>query len=150
MTILLALAAAAAQPADTPRGFMERLYANYRNSDYSPFKHPDRVFAPRLLAAINEDSKLAHGEVGALDGDPLCDCQDTASLSMRILSFSQPTPRAATARVHVALGAHDSRNLRLSLVRTPSGWRVADMVDPYGRSLLRALEESNRKARAKH
>ena len=61
--ILLGLAALAQQlPVETPRAFMERLYASYRNSDYSPFRHPEKVFAPRLLAAINEDSRLAQGE----------------------------------------------------------------------------------------
>ena len=71
--ILLALVAAAAQPAQSPKAYMQRLYANYAHSDYSPFTHPERVFAPRLLSAINEDSKLANGEVGYLDGDPVCE-----------------------------------------------------------------------------
>ena len=52
--IFVAFLAAAAQPPDSPKVFMERLYAAYRQSNYSPFTHPDRVFAPRLLAAINE------------------------------------------------------------------------------------------------
>ena len=52
--------------------------------DYNPFDQPERVFAPPLLAAINEDARLANGEVGYLDGDPLCQCQDAAGLKARV------------------------------------------------------------------
>jgi hypothetical protein len=139
--ILLALAAAAAQPAETPRQFIARTYAQYRHSGFSPLARPNLVFTPQLTAAIGKDS--SGGEVGALDGDPLCDCQDYERLSVRILSFSQPGPESATASLRVTLGPHDARNLRLRLTRTPAGWRVADVVDPYGRSLLQALQRSN-------
>ena len=67
--MLLALALAAAPAAESPRAFVERIYAGYRTSGFSPFARPERWFAPRLLAAIKEDSRLAHGEVGYLDGD---------------------------------------------------------------------------------
>ena len=90
--ILFALLAVAAQPVESPRRFMEQLYANYGHSDYSPFTHADRVFAPRLLAAINEDSRLAHGEVGYLDGDPVCQCQDTGGMRPAIASVKQVRP----------------------------------------------------------
>jgi len=93
------------------------------------------------VAAIAKDS--SGGEVGALDGDPLCDCQDYGRLSVQIVSLRQPNPRSASASVRVTFGPHDFRNLRLSLVQTPAGWRVADVVDPYGRGLLGALERSN-------
>jgi hypothetical protein len=65
--IILALLSAAAQPTESPRAFMERLYANYRHAAFSRFVHPQGIFAPRLLTAINEDSRLAHGE-GRLSG----------------------------------------------------------------------------------
>ncbi len=148
MMLLLAFAAAAAQPAETPRQFIARVYAQYRHRDFSPLERPERYFSPTLVAAIREDARLAQGEVGALDGDPLCDCQDYGRLSADVRSLQQ-SGRRATARVHVTLTPRESRNLRLSLVRTSLGWRVSDVVDPYGRSLLRALNESNRKAQAR-
>jgi hypothetical protein len=60
--ILLLLAAIAQPEAQTPREFVERLYAAYSDPDYSPFKEPDQVFSSRLAAAIDEDSKLADGK----------------------------------------------------------------------------------------
>ena len=148
MMIFLALAAAAAQPADTPRGFMERLYANYRQDDYSPFTHPDRVFAPRLLAAINEDSKLAQGEVGYLDGDPVCQCQDTSGMSPKIVGVTGQGHGKASIRVSIAWEGEEPRPVRFSLVHTAQGWRIADVSSDDEPSLLGSLEEANRKARA--
>ena len=146
MTILLALAAAAAQPAETPRGFITRVYAEYRHSSFSPLERPERFFSPRLAAAIKEDSRLAKGEVGFLDGDPLCDCQDYGRLRAQIRSLRQ-SGRSATAHVHLILVRGENRDLTLSLVRTQSGWRVADVKNKDMPSLLQALDESNRNSR---
>ena len=110
--ILLALATAAAQPSQTPRQFVGQVYTHYRHDGFNPLEHPSLYFTPALATAIARDS--SGGEVGALDGDPLCDCQDYGRLSARIVSLSQPDPRSASARVRVTLGPRDSRNLRLS------------------------------------
>jgi len=148
MTILLALAAAAAQPADTPRGFMERLYANYGQSDYSPFTHPGQVFAPRLLAAINEDSKLAHGEVGYLDGDPLCQCQDPSDIDPSVGMVTMHGRDRAEVTVLYCQDCDVARVARFSLKHLRTGWRIADVSSPDEPSLLGSLEAANRKARA--
>ena len=50
--MLLALLVAAAPVAETPKAYMERLYASYRNPNFNPFDHPERYFAPPLMAAI--------------------------------------------------------------------------------------------------
>ena len=141
--VLLALAALAQQPAATPRGFVQQVYTQYRNHDYSPLRRPDRTFAPELAAAIRTDARMAHGEVGTLDGDPLCDCQDYERISLTIRALTRPTPRRAIARVRVALGIDRPRDLTLELARTPAGWRIADVVSREG-SLLSALRKANR------
>ena len=148
--ILLALLASGASPAGTPRAFVQRLYANYRQSDYSPFTHPDRVFAPRLLSAIDEASRLAHGEVGYLDGDPVCQCQDSAGMRPSISSVTRQGRDKAIVRVSIGWAGEKARPATFKLVRTGSGWRIADIGSGDEPSLLNALETSNRKARAKH
>jgi hypothetical protein len=148
--ILLALVAAAAQPAETPRGFMEQLYANYRKSDYSPFTHPSQVFAPRLLSAITEDSRLAHGEVGYLDGDPVCQCQDPSGMHPRILGVRAGTHGVAVVRVSIGWDGEKPRPARFTLTRTAAGWRIADVASTDEPSLLKALESANSKARLRH
>ena len=147
--ILVLLAAAAAQPsAGTPRAFVERLYAGYRQSSFSAFTHPESVFAPRLLAAINEDSRLSQGEVGYLDGDPVCQCQDASGLRTTIASVKQSNRDRASVSVSISLLGYEARPATLALVRTKAGWRISDISSPSEPSLLRGIEESNRKARA--
>jgi hypothetical protein len=138
---------AAALAGEGPRAFVERIYAQYHQSNYSPLDRPERVFAPPLTAAIREDARLAHGEVGFLDGDPLCDCQDTGGMQARVTSLST-IGGSASARIFLRFsGTTDTRAIRLRLVRTGRGWRIADVGTHGDPSLLQALTEANRKAR---
>jgi hypothetical protein len=146
MSLFLAALLAAA-PVETPRAFVDRIYAGYRDSEYSPFAAPERFFAAPLVAAIEEDSRLSNGEVGFLDGDPLCQCQDPAGLETIVREVRQPTPRTATARILLRFSTSDRRSVRLQLVRTPAGWRIADIATPDEPSLLRDLQRSNRRRR---
>ena len=149
--ILLYLAAAAAQPqAATPRAFLERTYASYRSPDFNPFDHLGRYFAPRLIAAIREDSRLAHGEVGYVDGDPICQCQDPDGLRAKVTRVTLQGSSKASADVIVDFTDSTARRLRFRLVRTAGGWRIADVASGDEPSFLRAIEDSNRKARRRH
>jgi hypothetical protein len=145
--ILLALAAVAAQPAESPRRFLDRVYASYRKPNFSPFRQPGRYFAPRLVAAIAEDSRLAHGEVGYLDGDPLCQCQDTAGLHAKILQVRALGAKRANAEVALNYPDNTPTRIRLSLTMTKSGWRIADVSANGEPSLIRALDQSNARQR---
>lgn len=141
--ILFALLLAASQPAEDPAAFIRRVYAGYDHSGYSPLLNPEKLFSPKLTAAIRQDS--SGGEVGYLDGDPLCDCQDYDRISANIVSMRRPSAKLATAQVQVTLGPNEVRDLKLSLVLTRSGWRIADVVDPRGHSLLKELRQANSK-----
>jgi hypothetical protein len=141
--IPFALLIAASHPAESPAAFVRRIYAGYSHSGYNPLATPDDVFSPKLVAAIQKDS--SGGEVGYLDGDPLCDCQDYDRVSAPILSIKQPNSRSANAKVHVTLGPKEVRDLTLSLVLTASGWRIADVIGTDGHSLLKELQHSNAK-----
>jgi hypothetical protein len=145
MSVLLAALLASAQPAESPEAFVERLYAGYRDPDYSPLARPRRIFAAPLVAAIREDSRLSRDEVGYMDADPLCQCQDPAGLRPTIRAVDRPGRRAATAHVLLDFGATDRRELRLRLVRTAAGWRVADVATADEPSLLDSLNRFNRR-----
>jgi hypothetical protein len=145
LTVLAALVLAAATIPQTPQAFVMQLYARYRDENYSPLDRIDAVFAPRLAAAIRLDRKLAGpGYVGALDGDPICLCQDAEGLWASIRHISQPSPGRATALVtlHYA-GQPPTAPARLTLVRTTQGWRVADTAMEDGRSLIAWLDRQN-------
>jgi hypothetical protein len=140
--ILVALTLLAAAPAaQSPRGFIEQVYSGYRQDGFNPLADPKLYFSPELTAAIAKDS--SGGEVGYLDGDPLCDCQDYDRLAAKVVTILQPSAKAATAHVHVDLGQHEGRDLELRLIMTPSGWRISDVLGPDHRSLLRALQSAN-------
>jgi hypothetical protein len=146
---LIAAALAPAPAAQSPRAFLERLYAGYRDPDYSPLGRPERVFAEPLVAAIREDRRLSRDEVGYMDGDPLCQCQDPAGLRPLIEDVRSPTARTAAARVllHFGGGGDGDREVSLRLVRTRSGWRIADVATPDSPSLLDELRRFNRRRR---
>ena len=138
--LTIALAVAAAIPAEDPRAFISTVYAEYRRENFSPLEHPERYFSPELTAAIRQDG--AGGEVGYLDGDPLCDCQDYLLVEAQVISLRAGT-KAADAHVRVNLGAGEKRNLELKLVLTHSGWRISDVIGTDHQSLLRELQPSN-------
>ncbi len=147
--IFFALAmAATAAPAGSasPQAFVTSLYAHYRrNPDYSPLLRPQDVFAPRLTAAIRRDAALAKGEVGFLDGDPLCDCQDSAGLSATVTPIGRPEPTTARVAADIRFAGNDRRHLQLSLVRVAGAWRIADVASAEEPSLLADLERENRR-----
>jgi len=147
--LLAAIAAAALQP-ESPRAFLERIYAHYSRSDYSPFNRPGLVFTPRLAAALAEDARLFKNEVGYVDSDPVCQCQDTSGLHARIEKVSNQGPSRAAAQVLVDFTDSTSRHITFSLMRTAAGWRIADVSSPDEPSFLRGLEASNRTARLRH
>jgi hypothetical protein len=145
MSALLAALLAAAAPAETPGAFLQRLYAGYQDPDYDPLARPEQIFAPPLVAAIREDWRLSGDEVGYMDADPLCQCQDAAGLRAAI-GEARPSGRSqATARVRIAFGGSDRRDLRLKLVRTAAGWRISDIATAEEPSLLAGLQRFNRR-----
>jgi Protein of unknown function (DUF3828) len=149
LPLLLAgwLAPAAAAP-DSPRAFVERLYASYRSETWSPLSRPERVFAPPLVAAIREERRLSRDEVGFMDADPICDCQDPSGLRAQIASVTEPARGTAIVRVALRFGPSDRRDLTLRLVRLATGWRVADVASTDEPSLLADLKAWNRRKRS--
>jgi hypothetical protein len=136
--LLLTLLLAASHQTESPAQFINRVYREYRQANFSPLEKPERFFSPELTAAIKNDG--SSGEVGYLDGDPLCDCQDYERVDARVRAIRQPTARSADARVHVTLDPRTKRDLRLKLVLTRAGWRIADVIESDGGSLLRELK----------
>jgi hypothetical protein len=143
---LLAAMLAPAPGGETPEAFLERLYAGYRNPDFSPLAEPERVFAEPLVAAIREDQRLSRDEVGYMDGDPLCQCQDHEGLEP-VVGEVRGSAKAATADILLRFPGYDDRHLRLRLVRTARGWRIADVATADSPSLLGEIRRFNRRRR---
>ena len=72
---------AAAPDAASAKAFVEQLYSHYPSNPngyavvFDPTgRNASKVFDPGMIAAFREDSRLANGEVGFIDEDPLCQC----------------------------------------------------------------------------
>ena len=73
-----------------------------------------------------------------------------AILHAKVARVSQQGPANAQAEVIVDFTDSTARRVRFSLVRTAAGWRIADVSSGDEPSFLRAIEDSNRKARRRH
>lgn len=129
---------------ETPEQFVRRVYAHYhRDGPGVSTSRPDGTpyYAPALLDAFAKDSEASHGEVGAIDSDPLCACQDYGDL--KITRISVAAANADTAKAQVTF-----RNLRyrstviLTLSRMTDGWRIADVGHKRMKSVKAVLQDS--------
>ncbi|HUO12618.1 MAG TPA: hypothetical protein VMU37_07670 [Caulobacteraceae bacterium] len=127
---LLALALLVASPAlasptpdptgESPRAFVTRLYGRYAHGqpDYAGKDAPS-VFTSRVIRLIDRDrARTPPGDVGALDGDPICDCQDDSGLKLVRLDVRASGPETATAAAHLRFAGGEQQTVRLDLVRT--------------------------------
>jgi hypothetical protein len=154
-----ALAGSAAHAGDlaSARAFVAWIYSHYPTSTRHPTfdalgqANKRAIFAPSLIALFDEDARLAHGEVGALDGDPLCDCQDDGGMTFTIARVRFVDPAHAHAAAAVVRSYPDSKppeveTITLDLEMTKGRWRVYDVRSKDTPSLRALLTRSNRAA----
>ena len=126
--------------------FVRQLYSQYEHpvSRFGPSimgKHAASVFSPRLLALIRKEEKATpSGDVGKLDFDPVCSCQDSGGLKLKDLQVSLTGAGKATATVSLFFPEPTTIEVRLSLLWTPQGWRVDDIGTKDVPSLRKFLE----------
>ncbi|GAB1388884.1 MAG: hypothetical protein AMXMBFR78_00660 [Rubrivivax sp.] len=118
------------------RGFVQALYDGYVRGDAPspPGDSAPRVFAPTLLRLIRVDQARAQGEVGALDHDPLCACQDFALTRLRIQGHRRDRNQARFEVRFDNVGT--PTRVDLDLVHLPGvGWLVQDVHNALTASL---------------
>lgn len=152
---LAAIAAAspsvgACQTLPEAKAFTLKLYEAYEHGapDYlGPMRR--EVFSARLLRLIRRDQQLTpRGDVGALDGDPICDCQDPGGLSNVQVSVQPAGP--SKARASVGFDLDGRRTAVLDLVAENGAWRVDDVHTADTPSLVKMLEDAHPEPRAPH
>jgi hypothetical protein len=151
----VASAAAAAPDAASARTFVLKLYSHYPSKpNGKPFnptgKHASEVFDPGLIAAFREDAKLANGEVGFIDEDPLCQCQDDSGLKPKLVSVTMTGPNAADAVVNLHYPNDKPVALTLHLVPVKGAWRIHDLSTGDVKSYRADLLKANKEAAAQH
>lgn len=106
--------------------FVSALYANYSDSNYSPVdKNPESIFSAELVKLIREDEKQAKGEVGVLDFDPLCNCQDSTGLKIEKIKIDS---KSNSTIAHVTFTISEIKNsLKLQLIKVKGKWLIKDI-----------------------
>jgi hypothetical protein len=156
---LTTVAPARAADVQAARAFLERLYAHYRPATGAWAFDPTGtnaadVFDPSMIAFFRENARLTpKGDEGAIEGDPICDCQDSGGMRSRILAFWLVAPDTAMADVDLIFSAAsppEVRRLTITLVTIHGQWRIYDISSKDMPSFRAYLIKANREARAGH
>ena len=153
LLIAVPLAAASAEDvtdaARQARAFLDQVYSHYPTpAGRTPFDplggSAAQIFDPAMVGLLEEDRKLtAPGEVGAIDWDPLCQCQDDDGMRVEIGRVEISGP--ATANVHVELPFPSNPTaVELALTRVAGEWRIHDVSSKDTPSLRDLLMQANR------
>jgi hypothetical protein len=137
LTSLLSFAGALrAQDADSAKHFLESAYRRYNNHGFGlDFTGPvgKQYFHSSLIALIRADEKAAGPDMaGALDGDPLCGCQDWDGIYDLQIAIKSPKPARAQADVSFSLFKSDPQSRRIlviDLIAVGTTWRIYDITD---------------------
>jgi hypothetical protein len=118
---------------DTAEAFVRGLYARYTPHGHPvAFSYPDAksiVDAP-MLQWLHRDQLKANGEVGALDFDPVCQCQDWEHLRVDSVQSISRGPGTATVEASLEDGSGKDRwhqTVRFDLVLVGGGWKIHDI-----------------------
>jgi hypothetical protein len=127
--------AAASPDAAAAKAFLEGLYAHYKASSssgvtWAPMDaNIKEVFDADMVKLMAADEKALNGDLGEIDGDWLCDCQDWGSIAAAItITSATPTQAKAVAVFHdTEISGEALKRDTFDLVKTPAGWRIHDM-----------------------
>ena len=140
IVIACGLPTCAKEPVATPEAFIQALY-----KDYGKDGRPDvlgqlapRFFAPRLLRLIQADERVPVGEVGRLDEDPLCDCQDDGGFHLSSIVVNRSSTDRATATARFTLDTAPV-TIVVDLETVNGAWRIADVHNRSMPSLISFL-----------
>jgi len=130
-----------AQTLGDARRFVAGLYAAYGKEpgpDYTAHGAGQDIYAPKLLALMRKDEAAAQGEVGAVDFDPICDCQDY-SITRVTISVNRAASGKTIAQVRFK-NSNAWQRVTLDLVPVGGVWKISDVHGTHVKSLLRFLE----------
>lgn len=146
--------ASAVHNADTARIWVLGLYKGYEDDQYSPFATPENWFGPELVAALAEDERLTPpGEMGLIDADPVCSCQDPSGMKAEVTEAAMTGPAATTVKVKLQWPLPDNpipeqipdytQRVTLQLAVVNGDWRIRDIGDGSDDSFLNYVQKGN-------
>ena len=117
----------------SPQAFLQAIYQPYLKRDFKgqPYWEPARYFASDLAGAMERDLRKAkqYRQPPTLDGDPFVDAQEW-QISDLVVRASTSGDKATGVVSFANFG--QPKRLAIELVRTPPGWRIADIAGSSG------------------
>jgi hypothetical protein len=133
LAFVLPVASGYAGAGDSAEAFVRGLYVKYTPHGHPvAFSYPDAkpiVDAP-MLEWLHQDQVKSKGEVGALDSDPVCQCQDWEHLKVNSVQSVSRGPGTATVEVSFEDGSGKDRwhqTVRYDLVQAGGAWKIHDI-----------------------
>jgi len=133
---LLSVAQNHAPPAapQSPEAFVRALYDRERHPTradiqaFSGHRGAESIYSPSLLALIRRDIRMTpKGDVGKLDFDPICGCQDSDGLAVAKLQVYTSSEGRSDVVVLLHFAGTDTQRITLRLLQANAGWRVDDI-----------------------
>ena len=138
--LLLCWINACGQSTASAKVFIAGLYQGYQSPKGPDYlgNAADTIFTSDLLSLIRKDAEQAKGEVGILDYDPICNCQDFDISNVRI-NTKETGKTKLEADVRFTNSGSDV-NLGFTLERDGKRWRIADIHSKSTPSLYQLLQ----------
>jgi hypothetical protein len=118
-----------AAAAEGPEPFVRAIFAQYVSGGPSELPPPpgqDPIFSRMMNALIGDDFRAANGEVGTIEYDIFCQCQDQDGFVVNSMAVAQGDENTASASV-VFTNMGIQKTATLELVREGGNWKVDDV-----------------------
>ena len=90
---------------------------------------------------IRSDERVPPGDIGKLDEDPLCDCQDDGGFRLSAIMIHRQSADRVSTKVNFSILSF-SKVIILDLVKIGGDWRIADVHAQRMPSLVSFLENT--------
>lgn len=140
-------------PSQTVEQTVRQIYQNYKSDASTPYfgETGERaITSARIQQALTlNDNLTLPGNIGWLDYDPVCDCQDFGDLVLESVAITQPDADHADAVVRFRIFKDDKEKTTqtLKMVAENGRWVIDDIVSNHG-SVLQAVNSENEKTLA--
>jgi len=124
------------------KDFLEGIYSWDTNIDADDLLSDAKTYTHSLISLFKQDQQRAgKGNIGKLDFDPLCSCQDPGGLKFSIVTLKPSPDKSMTAHIKLDGAPEGSVLLDLDLKWTRQGWRIDDTHSADVRSLRAFLTQ---------
>lgn len=152
LSVMMPLSAYASEE---PRDFLVRLYNAYSGDDakdvyFLGATGQKRIASKGFIAVLEEEQELTlPGDMGYLDHDPLCQCQDYQGLVINnIIIFSNDNKKARAAVTFRAFGdSNIVATTTFNLIAENGRWFIDDIFENDQRSVRGIIDKNNKTIR---